>query len=828
MLDQQPKLSVGQLFGRFEVLCPLGEGGMGEVYLVQDSSLGRKIALKLLPSYLTNDLERVRRFEQEARSASTLNHPNILTIHEIGRVKGRQFIATEYVDGKTLRQELASEGRLPIGEALDIAIQIASALAASHEAGVVHRDIKPENVMIRRDKLVKILDFGLAKLTEKSVTAEDATRLFVRTNPGVVMGTVSYMSPEQARGKDVGASTDIFSLGVVLYEMLAGRLPFAGDTTSDVIAAILTADPAPPTHYNPEIPAELEKIINKMLAKSHADRYGAENLVSDLRQLKKRQEFEAEFNRGYGVTHSEDPQSEFHLSQGLTGNAPTQILDSAIAKSEKPGIRRIWLLSALIGSLVLAGLGYGLWSYWHQRRNIESIAVMPFVNESGNSEIEYLSDGMTESLINSLSQLPNLSVKARSSVFRYKGMPVEPQQVGADLSVQAILTGRVVQRGEDLALYLSLVDASNGNQLWGEQYDRRLKDLVALQSEITRDVSQKLRARLSGAEAQLVAKNYTENATAYQLYLKGRYHILRLTPSETQKGISYLKQAIEIDPAYALAYVGLANGYRSMALSGDTASSEVFPKSKAAAQKAVEIDETLAEAHAVLGFTISWYDWDWNAAEKQFQRALALNPNSADAHWVYAGSISNLRRHAEALAEIKRARELDPLNLIINASEGLILIHAGQPDEGLAVLQKTSELDQSYWLAHLFASSAYIDKGMFAEAVAEARKARELSGISSQPVSYACYALAKSGKKAEARVMLEELLNLSRQRYVPPYHIAFAYHGLDDREETLRWLQKGFEQRDPKMVFLNADPKWNSLRVDPRFQDLLRRMDFPL
>ena len=321
-----------------------------------------------------------------------------------------------------------------------------------------------------------------------------------------------------------------------------------------------------------------------------------------------------------------------------------------------------------------------------------------------------------------------------------------------------------------------------------------------------------------------LTKNYTDNAQAYELYLKGRYHLTKLTPAETKIGISYLQQAIEIDPNYALAYVGLANAYRSFALSADMPSSEVFPKAKALAQKAVELDDSLAEAHAVLGFTISWYDWDWVAAENEFKRALELNPNSADAHWVYAGTLSNMGRHAEALAEIKRARELEPLNLIINASEGLILIHAGHADEGLAGLQKTSELDPNYWLAHLFASSAYIEKGMFAEAVAEARTARELSGVSSQPIAYAGYALAKSGKQAEARVMLEELLKLSAQRYVPPYHIAFLYNGLNEREETLAWLKRGIEQRDPKMVFLKAEPKWSNLRDDPRFQDVLRRV----
>ena len=392
--------------------------------------------------------------------------------------------------------------------------------------------------------------------------------------------------------------------------------------------------------------------------------------------------------------------------------------------------------------------------------------------------------------------------------------------------MQAVLFGRVIQRGEQLTLSLELVDAATQNVIWSENYNRKQADIISLQSEIARDVANKLRVKLSGADEQKLAKNYTANAEAYQLYLKGRYHVLKLKPSEVQKGISYFQQAIDIDPSYALAYVGLATAYRSFALTADTPATEVFPKAKAAARKAVELNDNLAEAHAVLGFTIMWYDWDWNAAENQYKRALELNPNSADTHWGYAHLLSNTGRHAEALAEVKRALELDPLNSMINASQGLYLINAGQTDEALVSLQKAFEIDPDFWLAHTFASSAYIEKGMFAEAVEEAHRARELSGVSTLPASYAAYALAKWGKRAEARAALDELLKLSTTRYVTPYHIALAYNGLDEREKTLEWLERGFEQRDPKMTFLKVEPKWNNLRDDPRFQDLLRRVGF--
>ena len=433
---------------------------------------------------------------------------------------------------------------------------------------------------------------------------------------------------------------------------------------------------------------------------------------------------------------------------------------------------------------------------------------------------------MTESLITSLSQLPNLSVKARSSVFRYKGKDSPPQQVGKELNVQAILNGRVVQRGNDLTLHIELVDVNTETALWSGDYDRSMTNLVLLPGEIARDVSTKLRLKLSGPDEQRLAKNYTANTEAYQRYLKGRYHALKLTPPETQTGISYFQQAIAIDPSYALACVGLADAYRSLPIAGEMSSTEFLPKAKAAAQKAIDIDDTLAEAHAELGFIIFWYDWNWNAAENQFKRALELNPNSADTHQSYAHLLSNTGRHAEALAEIKHSREIDPLNVRTNALEGQFLIHAGRTDEALAVLQRTFELEPNFWLAHLFASSAYIEKGMFAEAVAEARKAREISGVSTHPLAFLSYALAKLGKQAEARAVLEELFKLSTERYVSPYSVAFAYNGLEERDKTLAWLERGYKERDPKMVFLKVEPKWNNLRSDSRFEDLLRRVGF--
>lgn len=503
----------------------------------------------------------------------------------------------------------------------------------------------------------------------------------------------------------------------------------------------------------------------------------------------------------------------------------------ALTKTHEAAPTKLWPW-LLIASLTVA-LGVGGFFIYRSltaapHSQIQSIAVLPFKNESQNPDVEYLSDGVTETLINSLSQLSNLSVKARSTVFRYKDKALEPQTVAAELSVQAILTGRVIQRGDDLTLYLSLIDGRNGNQLWGQRYDRKLADLVALQNEIGRDVSQKLRVHLSAGEEKKLKKEYTSNAEAYQLYLRGRYHALKRTSPETQKAFSYFQQAIAVDPSYALAYVGLADAHIS-SLAASLPSSEVFPQARAAAQKAIEIDDTLAAAQAQLGFIMFWYDWDWSAAENKIKRALELDPDEADTHLFYAHLLSNTGRHAEALAEAKRARELDPLNLRINALEAQFLIHAGRTDEALTRLQETLEMDSNYFLAHLYTSSAYIEKGMYSEAVSEARRARELSGArSTHSDAFLGYSLAKSGKKAEARLVLDGLLKSPAERYVSPYHIALIYNGLGKHEEALNWLERAYVERSTGMVFLKVEPKWNNLRSDPRFQDLMRRVGFYL
>jgi len=464
--------------------------------------------------------------------------------------------------------------------------------------------------------------------------------------------------------------------------------------------------------------------------------------------------------------------------------------------------------------------------FGRSEKAILSIAVLPLENASADSSTEYMSDGITESLINSLSQLPQLKVMPRTTAFRYKGKQVDPQKVGRDLSVDAVLTGRVIQQGENLIIQAELTNVADGSQLWGERYNRKLAGIFSLQEEIAKEISEKLRLKLTGEEEKRLTKRYTENAEAYELYLKGRYHLNKLTPSETQRSISYFQQAVALDPSYALAYVGLADANSALALSVDMPATEFYPKSKAAAQKALEIDNTLAEAHTSLGFAILFYDWDWKTAEDQYKQALELNPNSADTHLSYAGLFTVMGRYTEGLAEIKRARELDPLNLRTNALEGRFLVLAGRTDEGLARLQRTIQLEPNYFLAHLFASGAYIEQGMYAEAVAEATRARDLSGGNAEAIATIGYALAISGKRDEARGVLDELKKRTTERYVPPYAFALIYNGLGERDETFAWLEKGVEQRDPKMLFLKGGVQWKNLRSDPRFQNLLRRGGF--
>lgn len=795
---------------------------MGEVYLAEDTQLERKVAIKFLSEEFSRDEERLRRFIQEAKAASALNHPNILTIHEIGESDGMRFIASEYISGETLREKIDSQ-TLDLHNTLEIAIEIASALQAAHANKIVHRDIKPDNVMVREDGLVKVLDFGLAKLTERQASDTEApTRPHVKTRTGTILGTPSYMSPEQTRGKSIDARSDIWSLGVVLYEMLTKRRPFAGETQGDTIAAILRTEAVPPSRLNADVPAELERIIKKTLKKKSDERYqSANDLLIDLKSLKHDLEFATELERT--ASTNENAVAESRLTNASTADTSRRI-STAASLSGETGNRKIALIAGF-AILLLAAVGFGYWYYSSQNtKQIESIAVMPFANESGNPDVEYLSDGMTESLINSLSNLPNLSVKARNSVFRYKGTEIDERKVGQDLSVQAVLLGRVIQRGDNITLYLSLVDAKTGTSLWGEQYDRKMQDLAVLQKDITQDVSQKLRTRLSNIDAKNLTKNYTENAEAYQLYLKGRYLWAKRTAESLGKAIEYFSQAIEKDPGFALAYSGLADAY--VVPANRMAPRDAMPKAKAAAMRALEIDDTLAEAHTSLGRVLQVYEWNWKEAEKEFKRAIELNPLYAVAHQWYGAYFERIGNSDGSISERKLALELDPLSVSANFELGLAFFFARDHDKAIEQFQKALELDQNFWPALQYLPVAFSQKGMYDEAIAKIQASPENAALSETGAPGYVYAVA--GRTKEARTMIEELKRRrGQQQYISPVSLAFTYIGLGEKDEAMAWLEEGYKERAFQMQMLTVDPRWDSLRADPRFVDLVRRIGLP-
>jgi serine/threonine protein kinase/Tfp pilus assembly protein PilF len=825
---------IGKTIAHYRVTDKLGAGGMGEVYLAEDTRLGRKVALKLLPAEFTRDQDRVPRFIQEAKAASALNHPNIITIHEIGEAGGTHYIATEFIDGRTLRRWMTSQPNNLAG-GIEVGLQVASALAAAHAAGIVHRDIKPENIMVRSDGLVKVLDFGLAKLTAKTSPLDTSapTALKIDTDPGMVMGTARYMSPEQARGLELDARTDIFSLGVVLYEIVAGRPPFSGASSGDVIASILTKEPQPLCRVAPEAPQELERIVSKALEKDREERYQViKELLLDLKKLKRRLEFDAErvrtseqlLNNRESVTTAEAPGAytagKLAVETGEVGAMRTTSSAEYLINEFK---RHKWvaLLTTAVLAILIATFAY----FAANNRTIESVAVLPFVNAGADANTEYLSDGITESLINSLSQLSRLTVMSRDSVFRYKGQGTSAQAAGRELKVQAVLTGRVTQRGDTLAISAELIEVGNNRQLWGEQFNRKLTDILAVQEDISREISDKLRLRLTGEQQKRLTKRYTDDTEAYQLYLKGRYHANKVTEEGLKKGVDYFQQAIDKDPAYGLAYAGLADCYISLGgVLGFFSPREYFPRAKAAAMKALEIDETLAEAHASLGTVKMLYDWDRAEAEIELKRAIDLNPNYAAAHQEYGGLLESVERFDQAVAERKRAQELNPLSPIATADVGYPLYYARRYDQAIEHYRRALELDPNFFWSHLWIGQAEVQQGKYQEAIVDINRAVALSAGNTRAIATLGHAQAVAGNKKEAQVVLNQLMERSRQGYVSPYYFALLYTGLGEKDLALEWLEKAYDERQPYLYLLKVEPVFDGLHSDPRFQDLLRRL----
>jgi serine/threonine protein kinase/tetratricopeptide (TPR) repeat protein len=790
---------IGELIGHYLIERLIGVGGMGEVYLARDVQLGRKAALKLLPEHLTADEAQLSRFKAEARSASALNHPNILTVYEIGSEGNRQFIATEFIEGVTLRALLADE-KMNLRTALEIAVQVASALTAAHEAGVVHRDIKPENIMLRPDGYVKVLDFGIAKLTEEGPAREHhelATTSGLQTRPGLVLGTARYMSPEQTRGQTVDARSDIWSLGVVIYEMIAGIPPFLGETPSDCIASILTKEPPPLSGVLPDVPLKLEEILPKALRKDRDERYQtARELLGDLHTLKGELE--------------------------LAGPARAGVIVRQI-KRHKRGV----LLMLAVAILAAGVFAYSFFFVAPPPPpNEKSIAVLPFENLSEEKSSAYFADGIQDEILTRLSKIADLKVISRTSTQRYKHTSQSPSQIAQQLGVANLLEGSVQKTNDQVRVNVKLITAANDTHLWAETYDRKLTDIFVVESDIATTIAKTLQARLTGAEKTAIAKRPTANPEAYELYLKGRFFWNKRTAADLRKAIEYFNQALDKDPSYALAYAGLTDAYLVLSQYGAASPADSFPQATAAAKKAIELDDTLAEAHTSLACSLAYYDFDFEQSLKEFQRAIELNPNYATAHhWLSNGVLSALGQFERAIAEGKRAVELDPLSLIINTDLGQDFFYSRRYDEAIAQLRKTIEMDPRFYFAHWVLGTTLQLKGQLSEAVAEYSKAVDLNDDPSV-LALLGQAYARAGQRDEAQKILVRLSEEAKSRYVQAYSFALMYLALGDKEHAIDEMERAYRERDANVVQIKVDPMLDDLRGNQRFETLVNRI-FP-